>query len=37
MSLAFELLASGLAANPIVSQFHVGVKGHPPERDVDRR
>ncbi len=28
MSLAFELLASGLAANPIVSQFHAGVKGH---------
>jgi len=28
MSLAFELLASGLAGNPIVSQFHAGVKGH---------
>jgi LDH2 family malate/lactate/ureidoglycolate dehydrogenase len=28
MSLAFELLASGLAENPIVSQFHAGVKGH---------
>lgn len=28
MSLAFELLASGLAANPIVSEFHAGKKGH---------
>ena len=28
MSLAFELLASGLAANPIVSEFHAGRKGH---------
>ena len=28
MSLAFELLASGLADNPIVSQFHAGAKGH---------
>ena len=28
MSLAFELLASGLAGNPIVSSFHAGVKGH---------
>ncbi len=28
MSLAFELLSSGLASNPIVSQFHAGVKGH---------
>jgi len=28
MSLAFELLASGLASNPIVSEFHAGKKGH---------
>ncbi len=28
MSLAFELLASGLAGNPIVSEFHAGKKGH---------
>lgn len=28
MSLAFELLASGLASNPIVSEFHGGKKGH---------
>jgi LDH2 family malate/lactate/ureidoglycolate dehydrogenase len=28
MSLAFELLSSGLASNPIVSEFHAGVKGH---------
>jgi LDH2 family malate/lactate/ureidoglycolate dehydrogenase len=28
MSLAFELLASGLAGNPIVSEFHSGNKGH---------
>ena len=28
MSLAFELLASGLAGNPIVSEFHAGAKGH---------
>lgn len=28
MSLAFELLASGLVGNPIVSQFHAGVTGH---------
>ena len=28
MSLAFELLASGLAANPIVAPFHDGQKGH---------
>jgi LDH2 family malate/lactate/ureidoglycolate dehydrogenase len=28
MSLAFELLSSGLASNPIVSPFHAGVKGH---------
>ncbi|HEX3804426.1 MAG TPA: Ldh family oxidoreductase [Solirubrobacteraceae bacterium] len=28
MSLAFELLASGLAGNPIVSEFHGGKKGH---------
>ncbi len=28
MSLAFELLASGLANHPIVSQFHAGVTGH---------
>lgn len=28
MSLAFELLSSGLAGNPIVSEFHAGKKGH---------
>ncbi|HTX09655.1 MAG TPA: Ldh family oxidoreductase [Solirubrobacteraceae bacterium] len=28
MSLAFELLSSGLAANPIVSEFHAGQKRH---------
>lgn len=28
MSLAFELLASGLASNPIVSEYHAGNKGH---------
>ena len=28
MSLAFELLSSGLADNPIVSEFHAGKKGH---------
>jgi LDH2 family malate/lactate/ureidoglycolate dehydrogenase len=28
MSLAFELLSSGLAANPIVSEFHAGNRGH---------
>lgn len=28
MSLAFELLSSGLANNPIVSEFHAGKKGH---------
>jgi LDH2 family malate/lactate/ureidoglycolate dehydrogenase len=28
MSLAFELLASGLASNPIVAEFHAGKKGH---------
>jgi LDH2 family malate/lactate/ureidoglycolate dehydrogenase len=28
MSLAFELLASGLTGNPIVAPFHAGKKGH---------
>jgi LDH2 family malate/lactate/ureidoglycolate dehydrogenase len=28
MSLAFELLSSGLANNPIVAEFHAGNKGH---------
>jgi LDH2 family malate/lactate/ureidoglycolate dehydrogenase len=28
MSLAFELLASGLSGNPIVSEFHAGKKRH---------